>query len=68
MSDADKIVRAGEYLAMVEADDPDSLAGFPADEFLREYLDNPCTLDEAFSRTRARKNQREAILRKKLRN
>ena len=60
--------RAEEYLAMLELDTPGSTAVVDRAEFLREYGGSVSTLDEAFARCRARKNQREAKLRKKLRH
>ena len=56
------------YLGELDTRDPGSASVVDRSEFLREYADSTTTLEEAFKRCRARKNQREAGLRKTLRH
>ncbi len=57
-----------QYLGELDARDPGTASSVDRSEFLREYAETSTTLDEAFKRCRARKNQHEAELRKKLRH
>lgn len=57
-----------EYLAELDAREPGTASAVDRSDFLREYAETTTTLDEAFKRCRARKNQREAQLRKQLRH
>ena len=57
-----------EYLDEIDTRHPGMASSVDRTEFLREYAETTTTLDEAFKRCRARKNQREAELRKTLRH
>jgi len=59
--------RAREYLAQLDDRDPGTGAMVDREEFLHEYATGTATLDEVYRVCRAKKNQREALLRKKLR-
>lgn len=61
-------VLARQYLAELDDRQPGSASAVDRDEFLREYAETSTTLGEAYRVCRARKNQREAQLRKQLRH
>jgi len=60
-------VLARQYLAELDARDPGRAALVDREEFLREYAEGNDTLEKAWTVCRARKNQREALVRKRLR-